>query len=68
MIFSEDSPDGKRCQAETSTGQRCKRKAKTVFKDEVDERFLIFFKKKTVDFFYYCNQHVTHAMRGERIV
>ncbi len=77
MIF-EDSPlnrgikwendEGVRCQAETRTGQCCKRKAKTIFKDEVNERFLLFFKKKTVDFFYYCNQHVTHAMRGERIV
>ncbi len=68
MIFSEDSPDGKRCCAETRIGQRCKRKAKTVFKDEVDEWFLFFFKKKTVDFFYYCNQHVDQAMRGERII
>ncbi len=56
-----------RCQAETLSGQRCKRKAKATFRREWEERFLLFFKRTKIIHYYYCEQHAERSLVGERV-
>ncbi len=56
-----------KCQAETASGQRCKRNATVTFRREWEERFLIFFTRKKDIFYHYCAQHAERSMVGERV-
>ncbi len=58
---------GRKCEAETVSGHRCKRAAKVLFQRELEERFLLFFKRKVVHYHYFCMQHADKSLVGERV-
>jgi hypothetical protein len=52
------------CQAETNSGQRCKRVARVTLKREWEETVFFFFNRKVEVFDRFCNQHADATRVG----
>ncbi len=55
----------RQCEAETNSGDRCKRAAKVTLRRSWEERVFLWFYREAEAFDYLCNQHADKTRVGE---